>query len=202
MSVIVYNILDLVANQGEDNVLSLVSGFSTKSQRDGEEKTLNPDIEHFLKVNAIQFAKEKKSITYLVCDEDDGSILGYFTIAHKAIEVPPAGLSKSSRKKIDRFAQYDEQLDAYIVSAFLIAQFGKNYQVDNGKRITGDELMSLATDELCEIQHRVGGGIKYLDCEADAKLIRFYQDKQNFHLFGERISQKDGKRYLQFLKFF
>ena len=117
------------------------------------------------------------------------------------MEIPPTGLSKSSRKKIDRFAQYNEQLDAYTVSAFLIAQFGKNYQVDNGRRITGNELMSLANDELCELQHRVGGGIKYLDCEADAKLIRFYQDEQNFHLFGERVSQ-DGKRYLQFLKFF
>ena len=49
MSTVVFNILDLVANQGEDSVLSLVSGFSTKHQQDGEEKTLNPDIEHFLK---------------------------------------------------------------------------------------------------------------------------------------------------------
>ena len=103
MSVIVYNILDLVANQGEDNVLSLVSGFSTKRQRDGEERTLNPDIEHFLKNNAIQFAKEKKSITYLVCDEDDGSLLGYFTITHKAVEVPPDGLSKTTIRRVEKY---------------------------------------------------------------------------------------------------
>ena len=202
MTIGVYNILDLIESQGEDIVRSLVSDFSTKHEHDGEEVILNPDIEHFLKENAIQFAKEKKSVTYIVGDNDDGSVLGYFTIAHKAIEVPPAGMSKTERRKIDRYAQYNEQLDAYIVSAYLIAQFGKNYQIDNGHRITGDQLMQLATKELCDIQHRIGGGIKYLDCEADAKLIRFYQDEQNFHLFGERISQKDGKRYLQFLKFF
>ena len=156
----------------------------------------------FLKNNAIQFAREKKSITYLVCDEDDGSLLGYFTITHKAIEVPCAGLSRSTIKKIERFAQMHKELDAYIVSAFLIAQFGKNYQVDNGTRISGNDLMQLVSKELCEIQHRVGGGMKYLDCEADAKLINFYQKEQGFVLFGERISEKDGKRYLQYFKFF
>ena len=36
-----------------------------------------------IKVNAIQFALEKKSITYIVGDEEDGAVLGYFTITHK-----------------------------------------------------------------------------------------------------------------------
>ena len=44
-------------------------------------------------------------------------------------------------------------------------------------------------------------GIVYLDCEANAGLIYFYKKKQNFRLFGERISEKDGKRYLQYMKF-
>jgi len=36
-----------------------------------------------IKVNAIQFALEKKPITYIVGDEEDGAVLGYFTITHK-----------------------------------------------------------------------------------------------------------------------
>ena len=42
---------------------------------------------------------------------------------------------------------------------------------------------------------------EYLDCEADAKLINFYEG-EDFRLFGERISEKDGKRNLQYMKFF
>ena len=61
--------------------------------------------------------------------------------------------------------------------------------------------MRLCNKELFELQHRIGGGLEYLDCEADAKLIDFYQDNQHFRLFGERISEKDGKRYLQFMKY-
>lgn len=198
----VWNILDLLNDYGEENVKEIISDFTTMHQKeDGESTCLNPDIEDFLKRNAVQFAREKKSVTYLVCDEEDGSLLGYFTIAHKPVEVPPDGLSKTDIRKVERYAQLHKGLNAYVVSAFLIAQFGKNYQVDNGQRISGNELMRLCNKELFELQHRIGGGLEYLDCEADAKLIDFYQDNQHFRLFGERISEKDGKRYLQFMKY-
>lgn len=200
MGIIVINILDMVEEVGINATEAVIADFSTK-RSDGN-NSLNPDIEIFLKNSAIQFAREKKAVTYLVCDEDDGSLLGYFSITHKAIEVPYIGLSKSTMKKLERYARMHKELNAYIVSAFLIAQFGKNYQIDNGFRISGDELMKLVHKELSEIQHRVGGGMKYLDCEADAKLINFYQKEQGFTLFGERISEKDGKRYLQYFKFF
>lgn len=200
MTASVINILDMVEEVGIDATEAILADFSTR--RSDSEEPLNEDIEVFLKNNSIQFAREKKSVTYLVVDENDGSLLGYFTIAHKTIEVPPSGLSKTKIKSVERYAQLHKDLNAYLVSAFLIAQFGKNYSIEQGKRISGDELMKLASKELCEIQHRIGGGLKYLDCEADAKLINFYQKQQNFQLFGERISEKDGKRYLQYMKFF
>ena len=43
-----------------------------KKNEHGITEKLNPDMEVFLKRNAFRFAREKKSITYLVCDEDDG----------------------------------------------------------------------------------------------------------------------------------
>ena len=104
-------------------------------------------------------------------------------------------------KTMSRYAELDTQKNSYLVSGFLIAQFGKNYAVDDGSRISGKELMRLANKELCDLQHRAGGGIEYLDCEADAKLINFYEG-EGFRLFGERISEKDGKRYLQYMRFF
>ena len=201
MKILVSNILDLVRENGEESVTEYLSDFSCVRNVDGENKSLNPDIERFIKQNAMGFAQKKVSVSYVVIDEEDGAVLGYFTLAHKPIEMPASGLSKSTRKTMERYSQLNAETDSYLVSAFLIAQFGKNYAVDNGKRITGKELMELVVNELGDIQHRAGGGIEYLDCEADAKLINFYES-EGFRLFGERISEKDGKRYLQYMKFF
>ena len=105
------------------------------------------------------------------------------------------------KKTMSRYAELNEKTKTYMVSGFLIAQIGKNYAIDDGKRITGKELMKLANRELIDIQHRSGGGIVYLDCEPNAKLINFYE-KEGFRLFGERISKNDKKCYLQYMKFF
>lgn len=88
-----------------------------------------------------------------------------------------------------------------MASAFLIAQFGKNYAVDDGKRITGKQLMDVANDILMNIQHQIGGGIIYLDCEDTEKLKNFYVG-ENFQLFGERFSEEDNQKYLQYMRFF
>lgn len=53
--------------------------------------------------------------------------------------------------------------------------------------------MNIALEQLQDVQDKVGGTIVYLDCEADASLISFYEN-ENFRLFGERISEKDNKR--------
>ncbi|MBP3870427.1 MAG: hypothetical protein J6E46_05590 [Faecalicoccus sp.] len=194
------NILDYIERIGLNATVEILDKFST--QRSNREQSLNEDIEIFLKNNAIQFAKEKKSITYLVFNVKEGVLLGYFTLAHKTIEIPESVLSKTKRKRIERYARFNKTLNAYPVSAFLIAQFGKNYALDEGQRISGNDLMQFADKELYEIQHRIGGGVKYLDCLDDTKLIDFYQKKQQFQLFDERIIEKDGKRYIQLVKFF
>ncbi len=80
MKIAVWNILDMVEEYGEDAVKEILSVFSCKREKDGEAVSLNPDIEHFIKNNAIQFARQKVSVSYIVGDEDDGTILGYFTI--------------------------------------------------------------------------------------------------------------------------
>ena len=195
-----WNILDLIAGVGEETVNMMIEPFSCVKSVDDENKNLNPDIENFLKENAIQFAKEKKSITYLVGDEESGEILGYFTLAHKAVVIPADGLSTTTIKRMNRYAQLNETTNTLTVSGFLIAQLGKNYAIEDGNLIKGTELMHLARNELLEIQYRAGGGLIYLDCEADARLIDFYEN-EGFKLFGERISQHDGKRYLQYMKF-
>lgn len=195
------NVRDMLADGQEDIVKTYIEMFSSEAElEDGSVKVLNPDIEKFLSTNAIQFAKMKTAITYLAIDTDDGALLGYFSLAHKSLEISADGLTRKIKDKIKRFSTLNPETNTYTISSFLIGQFGKNYAVDNGKRISGADLMAIAMEQLKEAQDKVGGTIVYLDCEADANLIRFYEG-QHFSLFGERISNEDGKRYLQYLNF-
>ena len=72
--------------------------------------------------------------------------------------------------------------------------------IDQGKRITGREMMEYAIDILADIQHRIGGGVVYLDAEDRPKLRAFYETEANFKLFGERLSETDGIQYLQYMR--
>lgn len=64
MNYSIFNILDLLDVVGVEKVCSMIETFSTK--RSECEDSLNPDIELFLRNNAIQFAREKKSVTYFM----------------------------------------------------------------------------------------------------------------------------------------
>lgn len=200
MSISVLNIRDMMYGDQEALLREYIDTYSCEMEKDGIRESLNPDIERFLERNAIQFARMKTAMTYLVIDEEDGALLGYFSLAHKPLEIPADGISRKIRDKVKRFSALDEDNNVYQVSAFLIGQFGKNYAVEDGKRITGAQMMKLALEQLQMAQNTIGGTIVYLDCEADAGLIQFYES-QKFTLFGERISENDGKRYLQYLNF-
>lgn len=190
--------MDSIDENGLDKTKAALDQFSTK--RSDSEHPLNEEIEKFLKNNAIQFAKEKKSITYLVIDMKKGNLLGYFTLTNKIVKIPLSILTNTKKRRIERYAKFDKVLNAYPVSAFLIAQFGKNYVLNEENRISGNDLMKLVDRELYEVQYRIGGGLKFLECEPDVKLIKFYQN-QNFVPFDNRVSEKDQTEYVQLMKF-
>lgn len=169
------NILDMLNAIGEDAVKNILSDFSCPK---------NFEIESFVKQNALEFAKRKMSITYLVIDEE-GQLAAIFALTHKAVQLTNEGLSGSMRKKIERHAKLDEQSNTYMLSAFLIAQFGKNAQYT--EKITGNELMDMTMNILVAVQREIGGGVVYLECEERPQLLTFYENEQNrFRVFGER----------------
>ena len=192
MNIRAINIIDELELSGEEKLRENLSTFSCR---------VNPAIESFIRNRAIDFAKRKLSITYLLNDFDDDKILGYFALTHKAVLISNSQLSNTSRKKLERFARLDRATGEYMASAFLIAQFGKNYGIDNGRRITGKQLMDVANDILVNIQRQIGGGIIYLDCEDKEKLQQFYIN-ENFHKFGERFSDEEEQKYIQYMRFF
>lgn len=185
------NILDMINAIGEKELQLILSDFSCLK---------NHEIEYFVRKNAIEFAKRKMSITYLVIDAD-GRIMGIFTLTHKAIQLLDAGLTGTARKKIQRYAHLDEETGSYMLSAFLIAQFGKNYQYEEAEDFTGNELMDMTIVTLKEVQRQIGGGVVYLECEDKPKLLSFYQNEENhYQVFGDRYSERDDVKYIQFMK--
>ena len=55
---------------------------------------------------------------------------------------------------------------------------------------------------LVKVQHDVGGGIVYLECENSPKLLSFYQNEHNrFRVFNERYSETDQTKYIQLFRF-
>lgn len=194
---IAVNIQDMLKAIGEEELQKLLSDFSSP---------LNEEVEDFVRNKSIEFAKKKLSITYLVIKRTDRGknvLAGIFTLAHKAVEVTNTNISNTARRKLARYAKLDEETDRYNVSAFLIAQFGKNSAVPEEWKISGNEIMDLTFEILKHVQYYVGGGVVYLDCEDIDKVLEFYQNNYNrFKRFGERTSESEGKRYLQLLRFF
>lgn len=189
----IINILDMIDAIGENEVNRILSDFSCP---------INNEIENFAKKNAVDFAKRKMSVTHLVLNED-GDLMAIFTLTHKALELGDKNLSAETRKKIKRYAQLNETTNSYMVSAFLIAQFGKNYANGNNLQVDGDSLMESSMNVLKAVQREVGGGIVYLECENKPKLLSFYQNPRNiFRMFGERYSDIDNTKYIQLLRFF
>lgn len=103
---------------GEPALIQLLSGFSCPK---------NPDVEHFLKKNAIEFTKKNQSVTYLVFSKDNGEMLGYFTLALKPLTIRGETVSNTTKRKLLRVSELDVKSDTYTMSAYLIAQLGKNY---------------------------------------------------------------------------
>ena len=189
----VVNIIDLLESVGEKEVRSALQEFECER---------NSEIENFIKNNAIDFAKRKISVTHLILD-DNGQIAAYFTLTHKPSNISSLSLSKSAIKTLSRYAILDRDSNSFNISAFLIAQFGKNSAYNGSRNISGNKLMDFCFEILESVQKQVGGGIAFLECEDKKQLLNFYQNENNrFRIFGERFSESEGKKYIQLLRFF
>ena len=179
---------------GENDLENIFSDFFSPQ---------NPDVERFLKKNAIEFTKKNQSVTYLVFSLEDMGLVGYFSITMKPVIVNAKGMSNSVKRKLSRLSRLDESMESYTVSSYLIAQLGRNYSKEVQYPITGKMLMNFAIDVLHEIQRQLGGMMVYLECEDKEPLLKFYQEKNGFRLFGERITEGDGEEHklLQLLNF-
>ncbi|MCM1185258.1 MAG: GNAT family acetyltransferase [Lachnospira sp.] len=177
----VTNIREYLGNKnpriGEERLIQILSDFSCPK---------NPDVEWFLKQNSIEFTKKNQSVTYLVFSTEDFKLLGYFTIALKPLTVRGETVSNTAKKKLLRVSELDKKSDTYIMSAYLIAQLGKNYKDGMNSKITGKDLVELAWIVIEEMQYMGGGMVTFLEAENEEKLLSFYR--------GNRFSQFDTRQ--------
>ena len=166
---------------GEPALVELLSGFSSPK---------NKDVERFLKKSAIEFTKKNQSVTYLVVSAEDIRLLGYFTLALKPLTVRGETVSNTMKRKLLRISELDEKSDTYTMSAYLIAQLGKNFSESGGTEITGAELLKLAWDKIKEIQYLGGGVVTFLEAENEERLLSFYRDNR-FSQFDTRQTASD-----------
>jgi hypothetical protein len=180
------------AEAGEPALVELLSGFSCPK---------NPDVERFLKKSAIEFTKKNQSVTYLVFSAEDVKLLGYFTLAIKPLTVKGERVSNTTRKKLMRVSELDEISDTYTMSAYLLAQLGKNFAENNGKSIAGQELIKLTWDKIREIQYLGGGVVTFLEAENNVELSSFYL-KNSFSKFDARQTKGTEEQHelIQFLR--
>lgn len=161
---------------GEPALVKLLSGFSCPK---------NPDVERFLKNSSIEFTKKNQSVTYLVFSKENGELLGYFSIALKPLTIRGETVSNTVKRKLMRVSELDEQSQTYTMSAYLIAQIGKNFTDGAETRISGANLLELAWSVVEQIQYMSGGMVVFLEVNKEEKLLAFYQENK-FRQFDVR----------------
>jgi len=169
----VTNIREYLGNRnpriGEERLIQILSDFSCSK---------NPDVERFLKQNSVEFTKKNQSVTYLVFSTEDFKLLGYFTIALKPLTVRGETVSNTTKRKLLRVSELDKKSNTYTMSAYLIAQLGKNYTDGRNNKITGKDLIELAWMVIEEMQYMGGGMVTFLEAKNKEKLISFYRDNR------------------------
>ena len=118
-------------------------------------------------------------------------LVGYFTIALKPLTVRGETVSNTVKKKLMRVSELDEQSQTYTMSAYLIAQLGKNFKNGAEKKITGAELLELAWDIVEKMQYMGGGMVTFLEAENSERLLSFYQANR-FQTFDTRQNATDS----------
>lgn len=178
---------ELISEAGEKNAENILSCFSCPK---------DPDIDNFLKKNAIDFAKRGITSTHLVfCESDDADgigpiLVGYFAYTLKVFKINKENINKKAENKLMRYGILDEDTNCYEIPAPLLAQFSKNYTDGNNELISGNELMDIALEVIKETQKNIGGRVVYVECKDDVPYLLNFYEKFGFKTF-QTVTHKD-----------
>ena len=181
----VINLKDIYNTIGEQETKEILKKFKCE---------LNQDVEYFLKQKAIEFSRQDIAETFIVTSsyKQEEVIVGYFSITNKGTSIKRVMLSNTKRKRLLKYAKYDNESKSYVIALPLIGQLGKNFYNDYNKLITGDILLKMACDKIKEAQDILGGRFIFLECEDKPKVKEFYESN-GFVCFGKRSLERDER---------
>lgn len=160
-------------------------------------------MEKFLQEQSVDFTKKNQSVTYIVLSPEEGRIVGYFTLTIKPISVNGEKFSNTVKRKLSRVSEQDMDNGNYQLSAYLIAQLGKNFHDGLNEKITGQQLLGLAVEKIKELQYMAGGMVVFLETQNEEKLLYFYERQNGFKRFDTREvkhSTEEPRCLIQLLK--
>lgn len=195
------NLTQMIEALGLEAVKELLASFSCPR---------NADVEDFLQHKAIEFARQSIAAIHLVFTSYQGQpvLVGYYALANKVFTIRSTSrLSSKLRKRLIRFARFNNELKQYELSIPLIGQLGKNYTNSYDKLLSGDELLQFAFEKIRSMQMCVGGKFAYLECAQIPSLVHFYERNGFVALDVRKLDKSeiglDGHdAYLQMIKYF
>ena len=119
-----------------------------------------------------------------------------FTITIKPITVNTDEFSNTVRRKIAMVSEQNSDNGKYSLSAYLIAQLGKNYDDSIGNTISGDNLLSIALGKVKELQYMASGMVVFLESENKDRLLDFYEKQNGFKRFDTKVTKNIKKTHI------
>ena len=96
----------------------------------------------------------------------------------------------------------DEASQTYTMSAYLIAQLGKNFTEGAEKRISGADLLELAWSVVERIQYMSGGVVVFLKLNNEEILKEFYKENKfrQFDIRQAESKEEEPHELMQMLR--
>ena len=107
---------------------------------------------------------------------------------------------KNAMKDLARISISKEEKH-YGISSYLIAQLAKNYALEDGKLISGRDLVGFILDQIRGIRDQVGGKVVFLEYEKDRPKLRDFYKSCAFEEFKMPSDADDGASFGQMFCF-
>lgn len=175
MQIMVLRLGELLRDYKEEKISELFKEFSCEQE---------VDIEDFLKRRAIEYEKTNFGKTSIIVDkENPNSVLAYFTITHKSIDI--SMLTNSQKKRMLGYYPGRDSLKS--ISAFLIGQLGRSDNC-NKEDLTGLQLLEECYFAISEASKIIGGNLIVLECR-EHMFEKFYM-KQGYKKLYKGLNEE------------
>ena len=152
----------------------------------------NDEVQDFINNKAISHELRGLARTILVFDEQNSTLVGFYTISIKSLVL--CGILDSKKKK-SYFGT--AQTNGNVIPAILIGQLGKNFAVSSD--FSGSDLMSLIFGYIYRADKLLPSVVSYVEHNGSEKLTKFYK-KNGFSYFPREKEENSRNLYCHIIQ--